>query len=267
MLSAVILRGDIIRAMSIRLAKQLIYGTFYVVLWVLVIWGGYRLFFYHPAPLPTPSPSSLAQPISVLGVNTFASTPGDETFLAKIANPNANLAAQYFTFSFDLRDASGTVIESFPGASFLYGSEVKYVALVNQPVANGAASGDASAVWTLEIPTSTTQWVATSSFGPAPDFAIQNISTTVGSSTSAGGGTGGTGLAIATGQLANNDTATFNNIFIVAIFKDANGNPIGVSQTELDSIAPDQTENFSVSYPAIAGINPAATEVEAYAER
>lgn len=255
--------------MSLRLAKQIIYGAFYIVLWVVVIWIGYALFF-RPAPPPQASPALAAQPISVLSVNSFASTPTSETFLAKIANTNANLGAQYFSFSFDLRNASGMVIASFPGASFLYGGEVKYVALVNQPMVSGANDASDTLVslvnaWTLTIPTSTTEWVASSSFGPAPAFAIQNVSTQIGTSTTAGAGS--SGLALVTGTLADNDTATFNNVFIIAVFKDANGNPIGASQTELDSIAPNQTENFSVSYPAVAGIDPAATEVEAYAER
>lgn len=259
--------------MSIRLAKQLVYGAFYVVIWVLVIWGGYALL-VHPAPPPIQPVSVTAQPISVLGVNVFASTPGNETFLAKVANINTNLAAQYFSFSFDLRDASGKIVESLPGASFLYGGEVKYVALVNQPVVNNAINNSVVNAWTLTISPATTEWVASSSFGAAPIFAIQNVATQINTSSILNSGSTSTaqniampGIALVTGTLADNDAATFNSIFIVAIFKDANGNPVGASQTEIDSIAPNQTENFSVSYPAVAGIDPAATEVEAYAER
>lgn len=258
--------------MSTRFAKQFIYGTFYVVVWVLVIWVGYGLF-VKSAPscfdgkqdqgelgVDCGGPCAMTctaglQPVSVLSTNIFQSTPGHETFLAKIAGVNPGLAAQYFTFSFDLRDASGTVLESFPGSSFLYPSEVKYLTLVNQPV-TASVTANPTATWTLTIPSADTQWVSGSSFGAIPILTVQNVSTQIGSST-----------AIASGQLMNGDTATFNSIFIVAVFKDANGNPIGASQTEIDSIAPNQTKNFSVSYPAIAGINPAATEVQAYAER
>jgi hypothetical protein len=254
-----------------RFAKQFIYGTFYVVIWALVIFA-VRGFFFHSAvscfdgkldqgeqgvdcggPCATACTAGV-QPVAVLNTYTLASTPGHTTFLAKVANLNAALAAEYFAFSFDLRDASGTIVQSFPGGSFLYPNEVKYVALVNQTVAGG--SDHPTAAWTLTIATATTQWVASSSFGASPNIAVQNIVTQLGSST-----------ALATGQLTDYDTSPFQSIFIIAVFKDAVGNPIGASQTELDNIAPNQTENFSVSYPAIPNINPSLTEVQAYAVR
>jgi len=248
--------------MSIRLAKMLIYGAFYIIFWILIIWSGYKLFF-RPAPVVVLSPEASAQPISVLGVNVFATSPGHDTFLAKIANTNADVAAQYFPFSFELTDASGTVLQSFPGASFLYGGEVKYVELVNEALSGAMSTDTISATgWTLDIPTSTVQWIASSSFGPAPKLAVQNLSTVIASSSVSAGG-----IALATGNLVDGDTAAFTHVFIVAIFKDASGNPIGASQTELDSIAPDQVKNFSVGYPAVAGLNLAATEVAAYASR
>jgi hypothetical protein len=236
--------------MSTRIAKQVIYAAFYIVLWALIIWVGYKIF-VHPAPPAPPAPT--VQPVEVINLNVFSTDSAHDTFLAKVANPNANFAAEYVPFSFDQIDASGTVLQSFPGASFLYPNEVKYVVLVNQAIAQTAEPGTP---WVLTIPTSTEQWVASSSFGAAPELVVQNVSTQVGSST-----------VLVTGQILSQDTAAFNNIFIIAVFKDANGNPIAASQTELDSIAPDQAEGFSVSYPAIPGVNPAATEVDAYAER
>jgi hypothetical protein len=260
--------------MSTRFAKQLVYGAFYVVLWVLVIWAA-RAIFFRSAPAVPVAATAAAQPIAVISVRQFAPSPGYVTFLAKIENPNTALAAQYFPFTFD---------QSFAGASFLYPSEVKYIALINQPIPAGDVVGTGAepavtagaissttsstlatillSIPTLDIPTSTTMWVPTSTFGTLPMLVVQNVITNVSAPSR-----GKTGIALTTGELMNNDTAGFNNIFIIAVYKDANGNPIGASQTELDSIAPDQTENFVVSYPAIPGINPALTEVQAYAQR
>ena len=260
--------------MTFRVAKQIIYGTFYIVVWVAVIFGVHAVFF---RPKPLPPPVAVVQPVAVLGVNVFTASPGHYTFLAKIANQNADFAAQYFPFSFDLYSDSGAIVQSLPGASFLYPSQVKYVVLVNQPVVNGAtqsvepiapetASGTAAIMlqtgWALTISASTTEWIASSSFGQPPDLVVQNVSTQIGSPTANSAGT-----ALATGEVVNNDTATFKNIFIVAVFKDASGNPIGASQTELSDMQPNSTEHFSVSYPVIPGLNPAATEVDAYAVR
>lgn len=253
--------------MSIRFAKQVIYGAFYVVLIVLIVWDGYS-FFARPAAscfdgiknegelgIDCGGPcvkvcTASTQPISVVGVNAFVSGAGHDTFLAKIDNPNLNYAAQSFDYDFNVYDTSGTLIQSYPGQSFLYGGQVEYLTLVNQPVASSVVSA------ALAIPTATMSWVATSTLGTAPDFAVTGLTTEIGSTT-----------AIAAGQLTNDDTATFTDVLIVGVFKDANGNPIGASQTELDSITPNQTEDFSVSYPVIPGIDPAATEVEAYALR
>ncbi len=155
-----------------------------------------------------------------------------------------------FDYSFNTYDASGTLIASYPGESFAYPNEVKYLVLVNQAVASSVATFD------LTVPTTTTSWIASSSYGALPQLAVESVSTQIGSST-----------IVAGGELLNNDTATFNNVFIIAIFKDASGNPIGASQTEVGSIAPGQAVPFSVIYPAVAAINPAATEVDAYAYR
>ncbi len=78
---------------------------------------------------------------------------------------------------------------------------------------------------------------------------------------------GGGGTLAVSGQITNDDLAALRNITVVAIFKDQFGNAAGVSQTVIDGLAPQETQNFSVSYPASPNINLAATEVHAYAWR
>jgi hypothetical protein len=52
------------------------------------------------------------------------------------------------------------------------------------------------------------------------------------------------------------------------VLQDSNGNIIGVAQTQIDSIAPGQSVNFSMIYPVPLGtINPAVTELNAYGTR
>jgi hypothetical protein len=251
--------------MSTRFAKQMIYGTFYVVIWVLVIWLGYSLATHKPAscfdniqnqgelgvdcggPCATVCAPS-AQAINVISVNALTAPNGNDTFLAKITNPNGDFAAQSFSYAFNVYDTSGTLLESYPGQSFLYSQQIKYLLLANEVVPAGVARED--------VTITDVNWVTASTMGTVPQLAVQNILTQVASTT-----------VVATGQVANNDTATFNNVFIVAVFKDANGNPVAASQTLLDSLAPDQTQSFSVNYPTVPGIDPALTEVDAYATK
>ena len=70
-----------------------------------------------------------------------------------------------------------------------------------------------------------------------------------------------------TGQVIDGDVAAFHHILVVAVFYDANGDPVGASQTVLDSIVPSQAESFSVSYPAVPNVDPALTKAFAYALR
>jgi hypothetical protein len=251
--------------MSTRSAKQLIYGTLYLLFWVAIIFGFYRVFFNHAAScfdnvqnqgeqgVDCGGPCSKVcsegtRPISILKVSAFSVKAGHDTFLAKIANPNADSAAQSFAYAFNVYDASGTLMQSFPGYSFLYANGVRYLVAPNQVVPDGVDHYD--------LTITGVNWVQASSLGTIPAVNVQNIQTQVGSSTT-----------LATGQVINNDTIIFKDVVIVGIFKDNSGNPVAASQTQIDSISPSEMKDFSVSYPSIPSINPAATEVEVYATR
>jgi len=146
-----------------------------------------------------------------------------------------------------IRDASGTIIESIPGSSFIYPNQVKYLLAPNYtPVTASYRSLDVSNV----------QWVTSSSMGALPQFAFTNLQAQTGPAT-----------VSVSGQMTNDDVASFSAVFVIAVFKDANGNPLGASQTEIDRVAPNAAENFSVIYPAVPGINPANNELEAYGLR
>jgi hypothetical protein len=245
--------------MSTRRAKQIIYAAFYLIVLFLIIWVIYALFI-KAAPscfdgkqdqgeqgIDCGGPcaavcTSSAQPIAVISVQAFASGNSRDTFLAQIANRNSDLAAQSFDYAFNLYDASDTLLQSIPGQSFLYGKEIKYILLPNQSVPSNLDH--------ITFTTANLDWVATSTFGPAPQLVAGNVMTVIGSSTLS-----------ANGAVTNNDTAAFNNVLIIALFNNAQGSAVGSSQTELDSIAPGQTQTFSIIYPAISGIDPAQTEI------
>ncbi len=61
--------------------------------------------------------------------------------------------------------------------------------------------------------------------------------------------------------------AAFSHILVVAVFYGANGVPMGASQTVIDSIAPNETRDFSVVYPATPGLDPSLTKAFAYVLR
>jgi len=237
--------------MSTRRAKQFIYGAFYAVIWILVIWIGYSWF-------AKPAPSSVctldcgaanAQAVAAGSLENFMTSPGHVTFLEQLTNPNAALAAQTLDYSVDIYNASDTLIYSIPGQTFLYPGEVKYVVLPNQILGQPFDH----AVFTVKD----VQWVTASNVGgAAPKFSFQNIQGVVASAT-----------VSVSGQIKNGDVSSFASILVVTIFKAADGTPIGASQTEIDNFSANATQNFTVIYPNVPGIDPTKNQVYAYALR
>lgn len=237
--------------MSTRRAKQIIYGAFYLVFLALIcaaIYGIFRL--VSPAAPAVASCTSDCMPvgagsIATSSVQTFITSPGHYTFLEQIANTNEDYAAEYFDYAVDFYDASGTVIQSIPGSSFVYGAQTKYLVVPNQTVADpGVATG---------FTVSNVYWVASSTLGALPQFNVQNLQTGMTSTT-----------ASVSGQITNTAIATFQYVFVDVIFAGPDGSPVGATQTELNDVGPDQTVNFSASYPANAAINPANHQVLVY---
>jgi len=246
--------------MSTRRAKQLIYGTLYVVFVVLICVGFYGLF-VAPAIIastpPTCTPSSCAPtstaPITVDKLSTFITSPGHYTFLAQVTNKSSDYGTPTLAYAIDLDDASGAVLQSIPAESFIYASQSKYVALLNQSI--NQSFDHAALVIT------SASWMASSTMGTivgiAPgQFAVQNVQASVASTTVSVGG-----------QLVNTNVASFGQVLVVVIFKNSAGNPIGVSQTELSDVAAGTTQNFSVIYPAEPNLDPTLNQPIVYALR
>jgi hypothetical protein len=246
--------------MSIRIAKQLIYGALYILILLAITAGIYfvliRPFVMAGAPAactpsscaPTSTASILAGPVLI-----FTTSPGHYTFLAQATNQNADYGAPELGYVINLDDASGTVLRSIPAQTFIYQSQSKYLAVLNQAVNEPFDHA------TLVI--TDASWLASSTLGViagiAPgQFAVQNVQSAVASTTVSVGG-----------QLINTGVATYGKAIILVIFNDPNGNPIGVSQTELDNIAAGSTNTFSVIYPNEANINPALNHIAVYAIR
>lgn len=246
--------------MSTRRAKQLIYGTLYLLI-VLFICSGIYFVIVMPiiaasTPVPcTPgacAPTSTA-PIAATIVSTFVTSPGHDTFLAQLQNADGDFGAPAVGYELDFEDASNTVIQSVSGQTFIYPSQNKYILLPNEAV---PASYDHVALTITGA-----QWVSSGTIGTDPGvapggFALQNLQANVASTTVSVGG-----------QLVNTSVASYAQVIVVALFKDAGGNVVGASQTELDNVMAGATNDFSVLYPAAPNINPALNQILVYAIR
>ena len=249
------------RYMSTRRAKQLIYGTFYILI-VLAIFAGIYFVIVRPfIPASTPvactpstcAPTSTAS-IAASIVSTFVTSPGHDTFFAQLQNADADFGASLVNYELDFDDASDTVLQSIPGQTFIYPSQNKYILFPNET---------APAVYDhMALVVASAEWLASTTMGAidpgnaSGGFAQQNIQASVASTTVSVGG-----------QLVNTGVASYAQVVVMALFKDGDGNIIGVSQTELDNVSAGATNNFSVIYPNEANINPALNQILVYALR
>lgn len=247
-----------------RRMKQVIYGILYLAVFSGIIFGCYFLFLRSPS---TPCASggenevgqgitcggvpSSTQPIAALGtVYVFSPVAGSVTILAQIENANSNLAASSFNYTVKLYGADGSsTLGTLNGTSFAYADETKYIILPNEPVSGTVSRAD--------IAVTNIQWAPVSQMGLVPQFTFTNLTNTVGAN----------GYVKISGDITDSDISSFQNIVIVAVFKDAMGMPSGASQTELDSLTPGMTQSFSISYPLSPNENISGTELKAYALR
>ncbi len=247
--------------MSTRRAKQLIYGTLYLLIVLILCAGIYGIFVLPFITASTPAactPSTCAPtstaPIAASIVSTFVTSPGHDTFLAQLQNANANYGATLVSYELNFDDASGTVLQSIPGQSFIYPSQNKYILFPNETV---------PAVYDHVVLVVTgAEWLASATMGAsdpgsaAGGFAQQNIQASVGPTTVSVGG-----------QLVNTGVASYAQVIVMAFFKDAGGTIIGASQTELQNVSAGATNNFSVIYPNEPNVNPAVNQIVVYALR
>ena len=237
--------------MSTRRAKQLIYGALYLVLLVALVAVIYFVVrFVAPAPVVvTPCTENCipvdASAIATTSLQAFVSAPGHYTFLTQIANTSGGYAAQYFDYSINLYDASGTVIQSIPESSFVYANETKYLVVPNTALSVPFINAG--------IAIANVYWVPSATLGALPQFSKENLSTGATSST-----------VSVSGQITNSNISTFRYVYVDVIFSGADGSPAGASQTVLNNIAPGNTVGFTVLYPQTGAINPAANQVLVY---
>lgn len=248
------------KPMSTRRAKQLIYGTLYLLIVLAVCAGIYFVLVLPFTAISTPTactsgtcaPTSTA-PIAASIVSTFVTNPGHDTFLAQLQNADVDFGASLVNYELDFDDASGAILQSISGGSFIYPSQNKYVLLPNETI---PATYDH-----VVLMVTGAEWLASGTIGADPGiapggFALQNIQTGVASTTVSVGG-----------QLVNTGVASYAQVVVMVLFKDGRGNVIGASQTELDHVIAGAANNFSVIYPAEPNLNPAVNQILVYALR
>ena len=248
-----------------RTFKQIVYGLFYLVILGAILYAAY-LTWLKPAPScfngfkdageegidcgGICSRACMASGFSVIEVvgdpKIFHPTQTSISVIAQVQNKNAAFAAQAIPYKFGFYDAQENLLHEVSGESFLYASEIKYVAEFNLQFA------DISKIAYAKILIGEPNWVSDSLFS-LPDLKIQNSNV---SSSDAG-------VQIA-GNFLNNGPISISRVTVMAIFYNNIGQPAGISKNEIEDVMPGQQRPFLIFHPPLGNLNLSGTKIYLY---
>ncbi len=248
-----------------RTFKQIAYGLLYLVILAAILYAVY-LIWLKPAPSCFNNvqdqneqgidcggvctkfclPSGLSD-IEISGqAQIFHPATSSISVMAEVQNKNADTAAEDLPYKFVFYDNQGNILHEIDGNSFIYASEIKYIAEFNRNFP------DAFKIVTVSFSIGETKWVPKSLFSQ-PQLVKQSLNTT----SSASGVT-------ASGNFINSGTVPVRKVTILAVFYGKFGQPAGISGSEIDDAAPGQQYSFSVFHPALTNVDTPKTQVYFY---
>lgn len=253
--------------MTVRTSKQILYGTFYFIIWAAIFSFAY---FSYIKPVPSCFDGKLNQneervdcggvcekvclpagvrPIEVGRVLTFRHSPNQVSALFQITNPNQDSAARDLTYTLRVYDASGNLLQSVSGNSFIYASEGKYIFEPNMVLELGSFAN-------IKAEISDVLWIPSAELGSKPNISLSGVNTEVGD-----------GFASVRARILNEDVVVFRRVVIIAILYGKLGQVAGASQTFVENIAPNDSREFSILYPDPPSVDTANTKIFIYGIR
>ena len=153
--------------------------------------------------------------------------------VAKIYNPNDEAGASSFRYTFELKDASGKVMATRSGESYILPQENKYVMELNLETATEPNS--------VEIKTENIRWEHFSGYQEKPAVNVYQRRYNQISS--------GVGFSEAYGLLSNESLYDFRSIVVKVILRDNNGKPLAFNQTEMRTVVSHENRDFRLVWP------------------
>ena len=252
--------------MSSRIAKQFGYGILFLAILALVALGIYFLFKPVASCFDNKQnqneegvdcggpckkvclPQGL-QPIELVQeVKIFYPASGHISLLAKIQNLNAVVAAKYFDYRFNVYDNENNLLRTVSGQSFIYSSEIKYLA---EFLEDGSLKNVSRAEFLIENP----DWARSEEF-QKPSVSVLNQRVEVYK-----------GELRVSGKIINNDTVHLPKAIIMAVFSDKFGATHGVSKTEIENLLVGESRSFAIAHPGIPSVEFPKAEILVFSRR
>lgn len=234
-----------------RFLKQLLYGSFYILLLVFLFGGFYLSSRAAPSCFDGKQnkgeegidcggvcggfclPADV-RPIEVVGnVRLLFPDRTHVSFLVELRNPNIDLAARVFNYTLTVYSESGDVSTTIPGASFIYGGETgRYILIPNIELPAGGAARATLAV-------ANPSWIPAVAY-KRPELSIKQTVTSQDEN----------GLVVR-GEIVNRGALSAPRVTVLSLFYGGFGQLIGASQTELNTILRNETRAFEVYHPPL----------------
>lgn len=158
---------------------------------------------------------------------------GEYDVLGQIYNPNDVAGASSFRYVFELKDASGRVIATRSGESYILPQETKSLTAVGMNAFGAAASA------TLSI--SDVQWERFSGYRERPAINIYQKRYDETSD--------GVSFGEAKGLLSNESPFDFRSITVIVILRDGAGKLLALNTTEMRTVRAGEERDFTLVWP------------------
>lgn len=211
--------------------KKILYGAFYLAVFVSIIYGILGGFNRRAVELPQ-SPEIL--PLrAVAEPEVFSLSDGTSVILGQFFNPNAGYGSPNFIYFLKFYDSGGRLLGEISDRSFIYPLETRYVFNFNRAV-------PAEKIVRIEVVFSKVEWRPAADF-PSPKVFVRNIKTN----------TLPERIEVS-GQLVNEDAFAFSEIRLTAVIFDNFGFPLFASEGLVTNLPSLGRRSFSVLFPAAA---------------
>ena len=228
-----------------RLLKQTLYGSIFLIIIALIIWWVVSLVY---TPNPTcfdnsqnqgeegidcggPCISCEVKSLKPITIQNKSIIPlGDEVgVVIELINPNTEWAAKSFDYTLTLKDQFGSTVQAIAGNSFIYAGEFKDVILPR-------ISASSTAVATVDMIIQNPQWEQKESFRK-PEVEIQETGTTYNQG------------IIVSAKINNKETQALVNVDVAALVFNRSGVLIGASKTRIDSLPAFESKQVRIIFP------------------
>jgi hypothetical protein len=192
----------------------------------------------------------VAQNLQVIEKAIVPGETGKYDVLARVTNPNPQLGAASFDYTFSLLDDSGQIISQSSGTGFILPGQTKYVLAFN--------------IESQTMPTGVDFQIKSFEWSKFTQFESPNISVSAKEFSLAGGGE--PGFARLTAKVRNQSNYDFHKITVNAVVRDKAGNPIAVNTTNLNDVLINEEREVNFSWSSPFPIDPMSARIEVVPE-